>query len=562
MTTLFPQPCAEWAEVLTVTNPDDLAPSTLAALEAHLATCPACAAVRADYERFDRYIQRLPTSRPLPAFPPQLLAAEARQRGGRLAAPRLRESDGERPGSPRLIPQQSGHGPLSSGRLKSAATAATLLAIVALFAVLLRGFAAGRTQTGARSQVDYIGAGQWTAIPGLTNQSGLPVIAPSDPNVIYEDQAPQNTPTQVVLRRSDDGGATWHTLPLPIQVPPAVDDSSLAVSPLDASTVFLTLSLPSVGNAQQCHAGQALSSGGNTLARFSGSRHCSIQFISTNGGQQWSLVQLPFPGALGAPTFPEFFYTSSLNIFRAQGQRLYTALAAGGANIRGVAIDVDSVRIASSTDGGKSWQLVDAQLAASGENICGFAPASSGTTLFAITQVDQYCYYDSSSPDYLWRSDDAGATWTQVSKLPALASNLTVVSQGGAAQPVLYAHMPVIAQVETIQPATTPTAFEVSTDGGQTWHQAPTTGIPQGTLKNYGPLAVLSDGSVLKAFQVSDATLTLAAWKAGDAAWQQIVQHVDSNLAYLLVTSHAGKNTIWTVSESRDGSYSVLRYDQ
>src|SRR5579885_1134559 len=214
-----------------------------------------------------------------------------------------------------------------------------------------------------------------------------------------------------------------------------------------------------------------------------------------------------------------------------------------------------------STCGGKSGQLGDGQLAASGENICDFAPTATGSTLFAITQSDPYCYSDSTSPNYLWRSDDAGATWAQIGQLPAVATDLTVVSSGDA-QPVLYLRMPVSAQYQTIQPSTTPPGLAISTDGGKTWRLAPTKGLPQGTQKNYGPLAVLSDGSIVKVFRAPDQTLTICAWKAGDAAWRSIAQQVYSNLAYLLVSSNAGKVTLWMVSLDADGSYNVTRYNQ
>ncbi len=567
MTNPSPKPCAEWADILTVTHPDDLSPSWRTALEAHLATCAACAVVRADYERLDRYIQRLPTSRPLPAFPPQLLADGTRQR----ATTHLEQSDGGYTSAPRLVPQKRiGNAARPSGRFKSALTIATLVVIVALFAVLMRNFATGHSsrpsQNGSLSHsyptTQATTTGQWETAAGLIDQSGLPVLAPGNPNVVYEDLAPQTAPTHIALRRSDDGGVSWHTLPLPMPVPSGVDDSSLAVSPLDASTVFFTLSMPDPnGDTPACHASQALLNGGNALTHLSGARHCSIQFISSDAGQHWSLVQLPVPGAIGAQTFPEFLNASSTDIFRVQGQHLYSALAAGGAAIRGVAIDVDGVRIVSSTNGGKSWQLVDGQLAASGENICDFAPTATGSTLFAITQSDPYCYSDSTSPNYLWRSDDAGATWAQIGQLPAVATDLTVVSSGDA-QPVLYLRMPVSAQYQTIQPSTTPPGLAISTDGGKTWRLAPTKGLPQGTQKNYGPLAVLSDGSIVKVFRAPDQTLTICAWKAGDAAWRSIAQQVYSNLAYLLVSSNAGKVTLWMVSLDADGSYNVTRYNQ
>jgi anti-sigma factor RsiW len=87
MTTPQPAPHPEWAQLLAITHPDDLSPSQRAALEAHLAICPGCAAARADYLRMDAYIQHLPTSRPLPAFPPQLLVNGAGQRAQQGSTP-------------------------------------------------------------------------------------------------------------------------------------------------------------------------------------------------------------------------------------------------------------------------------------------------------------------------------------------------------------------------------------------------------------------------------------------------------------------------------------------
>src|SRR5262245_54436164 len=72
MSNVRPSPCPEWKAVLPLTHPADLSPEQRAALEAHLASCSACAAARADYGRLDQAIQRVPTSRPLPAFPAEL----------------------------------------------------------------------------------------------------------------------------------------------------------------------------------------------------------------------------------------------------------------------------------------------------------------------------------------------------------------------------------------------------------------------------------------------------------------------------------------------------------
>ncbi|HJT57511.1 MAG TPA: zf-HC2 domain-containing protein, partial [Ktedonobacteraceae bacterium] len=58
-------PCPFWAEKLAATHPDDLTPFDRLALETHIASCPACAAVRAEYEAMGSYLSQLPPVEPL-----------------------------------------------------------------------------------------------------------------------------------------------------------------------------------------------------------------------------------------------------------------------------------------------------------------------------------------------------------------------------------------------------------------------------------------------------------------------------------------------------------------
>src|SRR5690349_20729706 len=83
MRTSGPSPCPEWAAWLPLTHPADLSPERRVALEAHLTTCMACAAVRADYQRMDARIRAWPSDRLRQGLPPaliQLWAREGRQR--------------------------------------------------------------------------------------------------------------------------------------------------------------------------------------------------------------------------------------------------------------------------------------------------------------------------------------------------------------------------------------------------------------------------------------------------------------------------------------------------
>ena len=66
-------PCAAWAEKLAATHPDDLSPTEWDELEAHIANCPACSAIRAEYRLMDERIRNYPAGEALlhpPCFPP------------------------------------------------------------------------------------------------------------------------------------------------------------------------------------------------------------------------------------------------------------------------------------------------------------------------------------------------------------------------------------------------------------------------------------------------------------------------------------------------------------
>jgi anti-sigma factor RsiW len=66
MNDLNPTPCSMWEVKLAALHPDDLSPLEQKALKAHLASCPACEAVLADYYR----LRNLMRNAFIPACPP------------------------------------------------------------------------------------------------------------------------------------------------------------------------------------------------------------------------------------------------------------------------------------------------------------------------------------------------------------------------------------------------------------------------------------------------------------------------------------------------------------
>lgn len=67
-----PVPCTVWAEKLAAAHPNDLSIAERTALNAHVAACPACAAVRNEYREMDARILGLPPVAPLAEIPAKL----------------------------------------------------------------------------------------------------------------------------------------------------------------------------------------------------------------------------------------------------------------------------------------------------------------------------------------------------------------------------------------------------------------------------------------------------------------------------------------------------------
>lgn len=73
------KPCITWTEKLAAIHPDNLSSDERSELNAHITTCPACAAVRAEYHLIDVLIRAYPTCEVLSGLiPPRLVLPESR----------------------------------------------------------------------------------------------------------------------------------------------------------------------------------------------------------------------------------------------------------------------------------------------------------------------------------------------------------------------------------------------------------------------------------------------------------------------------------------------------
>ena len=543
MKPLLPRPCAHWAELLEA-HPEHLSPAERAALDEHIATCPACAAVRADNQHMDAGIRSLPDPTPLPGLPPGLLALweeEDRQKGVsyQLISSRLTEKHMQTQhaapdtGVPARSPISLAHH-THRRRLVSAVSAVAAVLVIALIVAALFASRARTPATtgnvGNQTPTPTSGTQGWVSVPALSNSHTQPVIAPSDPRVVYEQQ-----PQSVGMRRSDDDGAHWHDLSLPVQ---ASDVQSLLimVNPAKPQNVFLALNLAQ--SSSSCPASQTSTSQVNAYAGGS----CQVQYASADGGAHWALMHWnPGVSASNGPV--------SVGQLVAQGNRLYSLF-------------FDSQqrqRIIVSTNGGATWQFADEPLLAQQQGLCNFAAAATGSTLFAFAQsgacglpvgylANSRASAQAQSGLTVWRSDDAGAHWAQVGMFPYQSPDTQAFLALGndASQPLLVGAAGIGASYTRV----------ISTDGGATWQTLPDRGLPGSVTSGFFARTALSDGSLLSA-QSAPGGNAFYAWKPGDQAWHQISPaFTGSPSDPIVVSSAAGQDTIWLVTDA-NGIFTV-----
>lgn len=417
-------------------------------------------------------------------------------------------------------------------RIRGYIGVAAAVLVVGLIAALLTRGVANRSGTGAGSGATPTPGPVGTPTLQPSNQnwqpSMLPVVAPSDPATVYK--LGSNT-----LLRSSDGGKTYATESLPTTDLTSVDDASLAVSPLGANTVFVTMSGRKDG--QDCMPTQpypATAMHGGIDA--SGYVPCSEQYMSVDGGHTWTRPTLPVQGVFGSVSMmreQQSVIGTQSYVFQAQGQRIYAAMGYGVQS--GAIMASEAVRLVASDDGGLTWRLIDSQLASATQFVCDFAAAPSSSTVYAVVE-GQSCGNESFPSMTLWRSADGGQSWTRVRTLPTNVESGFVVGDNGE----LYIYMHQVSVSSNAATGTeSPADAMVSLDGGATFSSAPSSGLPaKATLM--GPLGVLSDGSVIYAAvspgpEAGQSTVGVYTWKKGDGAWTNIV-HPSATMSVAAVT--------------------------
>lgn len=534
MSKRFSQPCARWAEYLTQADSSHLSDEERAALQAHLNTCPACAAVRDSYLYTAVRLRQAPEVAPLPGLPPHLLRMWAAE-GQRARAPaRHRDTFGHlqevtmqttdyKPAPPAPTPQPTGRRGVGYRAAAVMSTIAAALVIALITTALIAshtpnkpsttGTTPGASATSAQTPLDQ----KWQALPNLAkiDSSIATILAPSDPRVVYQ-------VSLTVLRRSDNQGATWKNLPAPSGN--LIELSEVVISPTNPQHV-----LAITGKA--CPASQATAAG--PLARSSAGVRCDTAYFSTNGGATWAKASVPWTLAAFPNNVSRNF--SLVTDIRAQENRLYSILYLNPGSSA-------STAVVESSDDGASWQFADASHQLGQQCLQTLAVPPTGTTLFATTL--NTCNARSASEAQIWRSDDAGAHWTAVGALSVgSAGGMEAVKISGQAQPILIDPGNKLQQ-----------EMRFSSDNGKTWQAIPTL---SNQTDGQGQVGVLKDGSLVS--QSQDGFFT---WKPGYSSWHKIAPAIaGAVIDSLAVSNPNGKETLYLeVQPDSDPSFSLNYY--
>ena len=409
-------------------------------------------------------------------------------------------------------------------------------------------------------------SGQWQSLDALTYGNAIiagggPAIAPSNPLVVYEPELPGPN-RQASLHRTEDGGKSWVDLSVPFPAGAALGWFGAVVSPLDARTVYV---MAEVNNPSSCPPATSYPRGSSGAT--SGSGPCVFNFMSTDAGSQWQPLNIGVGVGIGPSA------DAAKPSIVAQGTRLY---ATGADTYCFGEKSMICTRILTSTDG-VSWSVIDRFLTVDqNQFICDWAATPHGTTVFAVTGAEngEGCSYYPHSLS-LWRTDNAGASWTRVGMLPTPNIRGLVATGGSGAPITLYANLPATVGTTTDNLdypipvlSDAPGDLQASTDGGKTWHSAPTAGIGGGLLPGAQPMGALSDGAVLMPFtragSANGGNPTFYAWAAGTGSWQLVASPDNIGAPQSLLVIPAGRrDTLWVVvpkGDATSGEYDVYEY--
>ncbi|MDQ2907497.1 MAG: hypothetical protein M3Y81_28645 [Chloroflexota bacterium] len=320
-------------------------------------------------------------------------------------------------------------------------------------------------------------SGKWVQVHSGYSLSA-PVAAPSDPATLYMCAMPngQNGQSNATLLRSTDFGTHWQDIGGQANIG---NSCQVAVNPVNSHDVYV-VSGPA-----------AASSGKPALTEL---KHTS------DGGQTWATVLPALAGAAKQSAYPW-----SVQQLSFAGDRLFglqwtpQIITPPTAQSRMPARSMPLARLVMSADGGHTWTVLDSKFAATRVGVRSYAVDPSnpstiydlvGQPLFPIgppvVEPNDVLPAPGMLGGELYKTTDGGKTWNLLLKQVPFGYTVQLASAhpnmlyvGGSLRLMpMAAQSPRIAEPQTNVPVALGSfLMHVSSDGGATWHDAPT--LPQ-----------------------------------------------------------------------------------
>ena len=292
-------PCPFWKESLAATHPDDLTLFERVALKNHMASCPACTAVRAEYEAMGREISQLRTVEPQPELPPGLLKlwdGQESKVAKTSTVSSIPDEDQAEFDDAAPVPQSMPSLPLRRKRRRGVLiqTIAALLIVAVLLGGFLVVFASHRPKMGLSSPTSA-----WKIIPSIdpgSTENILYAAAAISANDVWAVGDTSSTGymsqpftqligSSILIEHWD--GRQWKVIPAP--EPALIQPSYHALNSLNAIAAISSNDVWAVGGSYQYGQIQVITTPVYTVDDHGQ----SLGFIEHWDGSKWSMMHLP-----------------------------------------------------------------------------------------------------------------------------------------------------------------------------------------------------------------------------------------------------------------------------
>lgn len=356
------------------------------------------------------------------------------------------------------LQQTAGH-PKQSARNRWLASIGALLVVLVVIVGSVVVFAlAGQGRKGSGNSPSAP-TGQWKAVKQGYLFLSLSAAA-SNPSVLYACAttsmiSSSNASGQLTVLRSADAGNTWQNIGANLL---QGTTCQLAVNPSNGDDVYV-------------------------FSNTTPTQNVGVLKHSTDGGKTWESISPAItPATTGASSL------LALQDLQISGNTLY-ALGWGSATkpiVEPSSVTVLPPHLVKSSDGGRTWSIIDSQIVTQGLLARGFvvSPTDANTLYemlgYPILPVQRVPPSGTPTPysinQRLYKTSDGGANWTLVlnnvpyaSQVQIASGNPNIVYVGGVSGPI-----PLVVQGESSPQSTLPNRIggfhlQVSTDGGATW---------------------------------------------------------------------------------------------